>query len=59
MAIGPRQLRLGSEAKGFVMLEEVPLWYELWRLYNGFPPSLRKRNPGGSGGSYDSKKASL
>ena len=53
----PDQLRLGSEAKGFIMLEEVPLWYELWRLYNGFPPSL-KDEPG-SGGSSSTKKASL
>ena len=52
----PDQLRLGSEAKGFIMLEEVPLWYELWRLYNGFPPSLQ--NEPGSGSSYGTKKAS-
>ena len=38
----PDQLRLGSEASGFAMLDEVPLWYELWRLYNGFPPSLEE-----------------
>ncbi|WKN41928.1 HlyD family secretion protein [Tunicatimonas pelagia] len=36
----PEQLRLGSGVKGFAMLNDVPLWYELWRLYNGFPPSL-------------------
>ena len=36
----PAQLRLGSGAKGWVMLEDVPLWYELWRQLNGFPPSL-------------------
>ena len=52
----PDQLRLGSEAKGFIMLEEVALWYELWRLYNGFPPSLK--NEPGSGSSYGTKKAS-
>ena len=52
----PDQLRLGSEAKGFIMLEEVPLWYELWRLYNGFPPSLK--NAPGSGSKYQEKKAS-
>ncbi len=38
----PEQLRLGSGVKGFAMLNEVPLWYELWRLYNGFPPSLEE-----------------
>ena len=52
----PEQLRLGSGAKGFIMLEEVSLWYELWRLYNGFPPSLK--NEPGSGSQYQTKNAS-
>ena len=38
----PDQLRLGSGVQGFALLEEVPVWYELWRLYNGFPPSLQE-----------------
>ena len=38
----PEQLRLGSGVKGFAMLNEVPIWYELWRQYNGFPPSLEE-----------------
>ena len=38
----PDQLRLGSGVQGFALLEEVPVWYELWRLYNGFPPSLHE-----------------
>ncbi len=36
----PKQLRLGSGTKGWVMLDDVPIWYELWRQLNGFPPSL-------------------
>lgn len=36
----PAQLRMGSGTKGWVMLDSVPLWYELWRQLNGFPPSL-------------------
>jgi multidrug efflux pump subunit AcrA (membrane-fusion protein) len=36
----PEQLRLGSGAKGWVMLKDVPVWYEIWRQLNGFPPSL-------------------
>ena len=36
----PKQLRNGSGIKGWVMLENVPVWYELWRQLNGFPPSL-------------------
>jgi adhesin transport system membrane fusion protein len=37
----PKQLRLGSGVKGWVMLDTVPLWYEIWRQLNGFPPSLK------------------
>ncbi len=36
----PEQLRFGSGTKGWVMLDNVPVWYELWRQLNGFPPSL-------------------
>ncbi len=38
----PSQLRLGSGVYGWVMLDDVPVWYELWRLLNGFPPSLQE-----------------
>lgn len=31
-------LRQGARAKGFVLLDQVALGYELWRLANGFPP---------------------
>lgn len=36
----PDILRIGSGTKGWVMLDNVPIWYELWRQLNGFPPSL-------------------
>lgn len=36
----PKQIRVGSGTKGWVMLDNVPIWYELWRQLNGFPPSL-------------------
>lgn len=38
----PQQLRVGSGTRGWVMLENVPVWYEIWRQLNGFPPSLYK-----------------
>jgi hypothetical protein len=38
----PSQLRIGSGTMGWVMLDSVPVWYELWRQLNGFPPSLYK-----------------
>ncbi len=31
-------LRQGVRVHGWVQLGEVPLWYELWRQFNGFPP---------------------
>jgi multidrug resistance efflux pump len=36
----PKQLRMGSGIKAWVMLNDVPIWYEVWRQLNGFPPSL-------------------
>jgi multidrug resistance efflux pump len=36
----PKQIRVGSGTKSWVMLDDVPIWYELWRQLNGFPPSL-------------------
>ena len=38
----PTQLRLGSGAYGWVMLDDVPIWYEIWRQLNGFPASLKQ-----------------
>lgn len=38
----PKQIRIGSGIKGWVMLDDVSVWYELWRQLNGFPPSLYK-----------------
>lgn len=38
----PEQLRMGSGVKGWAMLDEVPIWFEIWRQLNGFPPSLKE-----------------
>jgi adhesin transport system membrane fusion protein len=35
-----RFLRQGVRAKGWVLLSQVSLAYELWRQFNGFPPAL-------------------
>lgn len=34
----PSTLKLGAGAVGFALLKDVPIWYELWRNINGFPP---------------------
>jgi len=36
----PKQIRNGSGTQSWVMLDDVPVWYEIWRQLNGFPPSL-------------------
>lgn len=36
--IWPEQLKPGSGAQGIALLKDVPVWYELWRNINGFPP---------------------
>jgi multidrug resistance efflux pump len=36
----PTQLRIGTGVYGWFMLRDVPIWYEIWRQLNGFPPSL-------------------
>jgi hypothetical protein len=33
-------LRQGVRANGWILMEEVPLGWELWRQFNGFPPNL-------------------
>jgi multidrug resistance efflux pump len=34
----PKQLRFGSGVRGIMLLNDVPVWYEIWRQLNGFPP---------------------
>lgn len=34
----PVGLRVGAGAKTFTLLKDVPIWYEIWRQINGFPP---------------------
>jgi len=34
----PTGLRVGSGAISMALLKNVPIWYEIWRKLNGFPP---------------------
>ena len=36
----PTNLKIGTGVKGFALLNDVPIWYELWRQLNGFPPDF-------------------
>lgn len=47
-------LRQGARARGFVLLDEVRLGYELWRIANGFPPAVAN-SPGGAFGNGEKK----
>lgn len=38
----PPELRIGAGALSFALLKDVPVWYELWRNINGFPPEFYK-----------------
>ena len=33
----PSKLRVGTGVNTFVLLKDVPIWYEVWRKLNGFP----------------------
>ncbi|MFN8289046.1 MAG: HlyD family efflux transporter periplasmic adaptor subunit [Chitinophagaceae bacterium] len=38
----PKELKMGAGAQGIALLKDVPVWYELWRNINGFPPDYYK-----------------
>lgn len=35
----PTDIRVGSGANTIALLNDVPIWFELWRQLNGFPPN--------------------
>jgi multidrug resistance efflux pump len=37
--VWPKQVSIGSGAQTLALLENVPIWFELWRTLNGFPPN--------------------
>ena len=39
----PKELKIGAGAQGITLLKNVPVWYELWRNINGFPPDYYKK----------------
>lgn len=42
--VWPKEIRLGAGANTLTLLKEVPVWYELWRQINGFPPDYYKKD---------------
>ncbi|NOQ70748.1 MAG: HlyD family efflux transporter periplasmic adaptor subunit [Crocinitomix sp.] len=41
----PEALRFGSGSSSMMLLSDVPIWYELWRKINGFPPNFYHQQP--------------
>jgi multidrug efflux pump subunit AcrA (membrane-fusion protein) len=35
----PEAIRVGSGARTIALLEDVPIWFEIWRQLNSFPPN--------------------
>jgi len=35
----PKQLSIGAGAQTIALLDTVPVWFEVWRTLNGFPPN--------------------
>jgi len=52
----PTAILPGGGAKGIALLSDVPVWYELWRVVNGFPPDLYKNMPGSGIKDKEEKK---
>ncbi|MFH7012659.1 HlyD family secretion protein [Flavobacterium sp. FlaQc-52] len=40
----PAQLSIGSGAQTLALLDTVPMWFEIWRTLNGFPPNYYKKD---------------
>jgi len=42
----PKQLSIGAGAQTVALLNNVPVWFEIWRVLNGFPPNYYKQKEG-------------
>lgn len=47
----PEALRVGGGTNGLALLDIVPVWYEIWRQINGFPPNFYTPENTGSSSS--------
>lgn len=51
----PDAIRVGSGANSLALLKDVPVWYELWRRINGFPPDYYAPNNANMKTDYEIK----
>ncbi|MFT7153777.1 MAG: adhesin transport system membrane fusion protein [Alteromonas macleodii] len=54
----PDALRVGAGTTNMLLLKDVPIWYELWRQINGFPPDYYKPVSQSTGAGSNSKDKS-
>ena len=38
--VWPNQLSIGAGTQTIALLDDVPIWFEIWRTLNGFPPNF-------------------
>jgi multidrug resistance efflux pump len=43
--IWPKQLSIGAGTQTIALLNNVPIWFEIWRTLNGFPPNFYEPTP--------------
>ena len=41
----PKQLSIGAGTQTLALLNDVPIWFEIWRTLNGFPPNFYEPTP--------------
>ncbi len=52
----PPKVKIGTGVQGIAILNDVPIWYELWRNINGFPPDYYEvKNANQSAGNEKTK----
>lgn len=52
----PPKVKMGTGVQGIAILNDVPVWYELWRNINGFPPDYYEvKNPNQAAGNEKTK----
>ncbi|WCM41417.1 HlyD family efflux transporter periplasmic adaptor subunit [Flavobacterium sp. CBA20B-1] len=52
----PPQIKIGAGVQGIAILNDVPVWYELWRNINGFPADYYTVQPDKSEKKDEKKK---
>lgn len=51
----PKQLSIGAGAQTIALLDTVPVWFEIWRILNGFPPNYYQSTASADSGKEKSK----